>query len=253
MKKGFVLLLVFIFYVSSADCGAAFELRFNTQEFPPYSYLDGPKLAGPGIDIIRAVCEDADINCAFEIMPWARAMDTVERGEAHGLFFLAKTPSRDHWLEFTGPEIRVEYGFFATVDSSLVYETIEDVKSLRVGVYGPSNTSNTLEKIKSDLGGHLDIDMRPDDIAGFLKLSNNRVDAVFSNRDVGESIIHSEGIKNLRYAGTYSTLQYYIALSRRFTPDIAREAFMKSYSKLCHTGEIDEILTRYGMRLSDQK
>jgi len=63
----------------------------------------------------------------------------------------------------------------------------------------------------------LTIDMTPDDLAAFKKLSLGRVRAVFSNRDVGHDVLRKLGITNVRYAGRQQTLKYYIGFSQKFT------------------------------------
>jgi polar amino acid transport system substrate-binding protein len=100
-------------------------------------------------------------------------------------------------------------------DNPLQFKDVSDVKGYRVGVFGPSNTATSLEEIKAQIGD-LTIEMRANDEAGFKKLALSRVDAVYSNRDVGNHLIAKLGLNNIRYAGMHRTLQYYIGFSQQY-------------------------------------
>ena len=69
-----------------------------------------------------------------------------------------------------------------------------------MGVFGPPNTSTALEKIKAEIKD-LTLDMTPEDESAFKKLSLGRVQAVFSNRDVGYDLVRRLGLANVRYTG----------------------------------------------------
>jgi polar amino acid transport system substrate-binding protein len=137
-----------------------------------------------------------------------------------------------------------EYGFFVKNDNPLKFRQVSDVKGYIVGVYGPSNTATSLEKIKSEIKD-LTIDTTPDDPAAFKKLSLGRVDAVYSNRDVGYDLISKLGLKNLRYAGVHTALKYYIGFSQKFTDKKLVDQFNQTFRNLHKRGIIQEILAKY--------
>jgi polar amino acid transport system substrate-binding protein len=139
-----------------------------------------------------------------------------------------------------------EYGFYVRNDNPLKFKHPSDVKGYTVGVYGPSNTSFFLEKIKTEIKD-LTIDMTPDDIAAFKKLSLGRVTAVYSNRDVGNDLIAKLGLTNLRYAGVHTKLKYYIGFSQKFTDKKLVDQFNQTFRSLHKHGVIQEILAKYKM------
>ena len=57
---------------SSAD-----KIRFVTLEFAPFIYGENQKVAGPGRDVIAAVCAEAKIECSYDIYPWRRAQELM--------------------------------------------------------------------------------------------------------------------------------------------------------------------------------
>lgn len=222
------------------------ELLFTTQDFEPFTYGVDRKVAGPATDIVRAVCEESQIHCSFRLLPWSRAQKEVAEGKAEGMYVIGWNEQRAETLYFSPPLLKTEYGFFVRTDNPLIFKQSSDLKGYRVGVYGPSNTSVALEKIRDEIGD-LTIDMRPDDESGFKKLALGRVDAVFSNRDVGLAMIKKYGISNLRYAGSFSTLNYYVGFSKRFADKALVERFSSAFKKLHAQGVIHKILQNNGL------
>ncbi len=243
-SKIFWFTIMFVFIYSGLALGQA--LVFDTQDFLPFSYKIDGEIKGPGVDIIEAVCEKINVDCSFRLLPWTRAQNEVKTGKANAMFVIGWNKARDEWLYFTPPILKTEYGFFVKDDNPLEFKAESDIKGYKVGVFGPSNTSKSLEKIKVNLGD-LTIDMRPDDESGFKKLSGGRVDAVFSNRDVGAAMIKKINLTNLRYAGKQRELNYYIGFSKEFNDKAIVDAFNSGFIELYKDGTITKILDKYYM------
>jgi polar amino acid transport system substrate-binding protein len=242
-----VVILGAILMVRTID---AAELSFVTQEFAPFNYSENGVVAGPVADIIRKVCGEAHVECPMRSLPWRRAQQEVQDGKANGMFAIGRNAERAKWLHFSPALLETEYGFFVRSDNPLKFVQISDVKGYTVGVFGPSNTATSLERIKTDLGGDLTIDMTPDDESAFRKGSLGRVKAVFSNRDVGYDLIKKLGITNLRYTGRQQSLKYYIGFSQKFTDKKLVDQFNETFRALHKQGVIQEILGRHRMEPS---
>ncbi len=248
------ILLVCLIPVSSP----AEELKFNTQDFAPFNYEIDGVVSGPAADIIRRVCQEMDITCAFKLLPWKRAQREVKNGDANGMFIIGWNEKRAKWVHFTPPIMNTEYGFFVNNDNSLKYKHFSSIEGYTVGVYGPSNTANSLNKIKVKMENEnlkpIKIDMRPDDEAGFKKLALARLDAVFSNRDVGHALIAKLGLQGkIRYAGASRSLKYYIGFAQEHNDKVVLEKFDATYLELYKRGVIKTILDRYQMELAEIK
>jgi polar amino acid transport system substrate-binding protein len=228
----------------STGAASAQEVIFDTQDFAPFSYMKGGDVAGPGVDVIKAVCKEAGLACAFNLLPWARAQSDVKAGKAHALFLIGWNAERETWLSRSPAVVVTEYGFFVPLSDRIVIRDMAQLKDYSVAVYGPSNTQATLEKVKAGVPG-MALDVSPDDESAFRKADSERVRAVFSNRDVGNAMIAKIGLKNLRYAGKQSDLNYYIGFSKEFTPAGAVDKFNAAYKRLYQSGEIQRILKSY--------
>jgi polar amino acid transport system substrate-binding protein len=93
----------------------------------------------------------------------------------------------------------------------------------------------------------MSIDMTPDGGAAFKKLSVGRVDAVLSDKDVGNDLTRKLGIRNVRYAGRQQMLKYYIGFSEKFTGKKLVDQFNTAFRNLHKRGIIQAILSKYKM------
>jgi len=237
---------IIIFICIHASPLFAIHLSFTTQNLEPFSYLSDTGVSGPSVDIVRAICDEMKADCIIDLYPWRRAYYEVKRARANGIFFIGKNPERERWLTFSPPIVQTEYGFFVNKNNPLVYKTPNDIEGFIVGVFGPSNTSASLREIKIEMINFY-IDMEDNDEAGFRKLSVERVNAVYSNRDVGYSLIKKLGLSNIRYAGAHCKLFYYFAFNPKLTPAKWIEQFNETYRILYHSGKIQQILIKYNM------
>jgi polar amino acid transport system substrate-binding protein len=222
------------------------ELKLDTQDFAPYTYLENGQVSGPAASIVNQVCAEMGAKCELNLLSWTRAQYNVKKGKANGLFVLAKNEEREKWLYFSHPLFQAEYGFFVRESDTMKFSDVAQLKGYVVGVYGPSNTSKQLELIQKTVP-EMKVDMRPDDIAGFNKLFHGRNDAVFSNRDVGWMIIKSRKFKGIRYAGAYKKTLYYVGFSKKTTDENIVKEFNNAYIKLYKNGTIKMILHTYDM------
>jgi polar amino acid transport system substrate-binding protein len=246
VKQAFCVALMFSALLLAVRFASAAELKFNTQDFAPFSYEVNGVVSGAAADIIRRICGEIEIDCSLQLLPWRRAQEEVENGIAHALFVIGWNEERAKTLYFSPPLLNTEYGFFVRDDNPLKFKQNSDVKGYTVGVYGPSNTATALEKIKAEVKD-MSIDMTPDDKAAFRKLSVGRVDAVFSNRDVGYDLMRKLGLKNIRYSGRQQSLKYYIGFSQKFTDKKLVDQFNAAFRNLYKRGVIQEILAKYKM------
>ncbi len=234
------------------------ELKFTTQDFPPFSYNINGVVSGPAVDIIRRVCAEMNTKCSFRLLPWTRAQQEAKSGKANGMFVIGWNEKRAKWVHFTPPIMNTEYGIFVNSKNALQFSKSSDIEGYKVGVYGPSNTSNSLNKLRTKMVEEglkaITIDMRPDDESGFNKLALGRLDAVFSNRDVGLALIAKLGLKDkVRYSGPHRKLKYYIGFSMAHNDKMVLERFDAAYVKLYKSGVVKTILDKHSMEVATLK
>lgn len=228
------------------------KLRFVTLEFAPFIYGENQKVAGPGNDVIAAVCERAGVACSFDIYPWRRAQELIKSGDADGMMVIGRNPEREEWLRFSPPLFRTEYGFFVKSDNPMEFTDIEQIAGYKIGVFEPSNTATQLAGIRDEMIARgiapLEIDGHPDDSSGLRKLATGRVDAVYSNRDRGHGIIAEEGLDGqVRYAGHHQAILYYSGIDKAYPDQQTVDRFFGAWRDLYLAGEAQTIIESYGL------
>ena len=210
------------------------------------------QVAGPGRDLIAAVCAEAAIRCNYDIYPWRRAQELMRNGDADGMMVIGRNPKREEWIRFSPPHFRTEYGIFVATGDGLEFSNIVQLEGLRVGVFAPSNTATQLTGIREQMIIQgLDpvvIEERPDDASGFRKLAAGRIDAVYSNRDRGRQILEQEGLsEGVRYAGGHQGILYYAGFARNFPDQELLDRFDVAWRELFRKGEAQRIIESYGL------
>jgi polar amino acid transport system substrate-binding protein len=246
------LLALAVALAGAGNAIAADKLRFVTLEFAPFIFGKDQKVAGPGRDVIAAVCMHAAIDCTYDIYPWRRAQALMNSGRADGMMVIGRNPDREKWLRFSPPMFRTEYGFFVRAQNSLAFASSDQLAGYRVGVFAPSNTARTLSSIKASMQKNgvapIEIDKHPDDSAGFRKLAAGRLNAVFSNRDRGRDIIRNEGLGGkIRYAGQFKALFYYAGITKAYPDQAVVDRFLASWKSLFESGNAQKIIRASGL------
>lgn len=247
MQRYLGAIFIICIFIFSATILFAAELKFATQEFAPYSFTVNGVARGAATEIVRETCKEMKIICTFKSLPWKRAQNYTKAGKMQGIFVIAHDQQRSKWLSFTMPIINAEYGFFMRSDKPFEYQQPSSVSGYKVGVYGPSNTANALEKLNYDLNS-IEIDMTPHDEAAFKKLSVGRVDFVYSNKDVGVALIKKNRLNNIKYAGYPREVKYHIAFSTEFTDVTLVKQFNDTLQLLSKQGVIKNILKEYALQ-----
>lgn len=229
-------------------------LILNTQDFPPFHYkihAFKDRVYGPIPEVIRVVCLEAQLNCLFRLYDWGHAQELVKQEKAHGMFVIGWNAARAKFLRRSLPIIETEYGFFVRDDDPLTYTQIADIRDYTIGVFGPSNTSRTLRQIANTLrakGMRIHVKEIRDDKPLFQELADGSgVRAVFSNKDVGNTIINGRGLTNIRYAGQYKTLLYYVGFSQKLVSAATVKQFDATFRTLQKAGVVQEIYANSGI------
>ncbi|MEH6628414.1 MAG: transporter substrate-binding domain-containing protein [Motiliproteus sp.] len=193
------------------------DIRFVTQDFPPFSYADSAgKISGPFADLARHICKVKQLQCTFDILPWSRAQAYLKGGLAEAIFPFGINKQRQEWVTFSIPVVETAYGFFLRKNKPVTLKNSDELEGKTIGVYGPSNTATVLNEFNIDQQ-RFKVMMTPDDQQLFKMLFIDRVDAVFSNRDVGIAMLQRLQKQAYHYSGNYVQIGYYFGFPKHRT------------------------------------
>ncbi len=236
----------------AAGIAQAADLTFVTEDFPPFTYAEDGKAAGPFVEVIAAVCRAVQRDCAVSVMPWRRALEMAESGEAQGIFTVLDTPQRREKFTVTPPIAQAAYAVFAT-DPAFAYRTPADVKGRQIVAYGPSGTSITAEEIIARSGGGGELVLESSNVNVLKKLDAGRYkDGIaLVNRDVARHLIRTEAIAGVRHAGDAKDILYAIGLSKAGMSAADQAAFLDATAAVKASGAVRAIFERYGLKAAE--
>lgn len=248
-----------ILLLLAAICGfipfaaASNSLHFVTEPFPPFSYEEGGKAAGPMAEVIQAVCAEAKVSCTSEVMPWRRAIAEAEEGRVDGIFSILHGPDREKKFFLSDPIISSAYSFFALKRSAWTYNSVNDLSGLTIGVYGPSSTSRALDELIAATkdAKNIKVELELENFDAYKKLMVGMYGpkaVVVANRDVGLALLKGKNLAGIIPVGDVKQIAYCFGLSRQKSTAGQMEILNKALRKLAASGNIKVILARHGLQ-----
>lgn len=90
--------------ILSTSGWAADKVRVRVTEFAPNYFLQVGRWRGLDVELAEAVVREAGLEPEFVDLPWSRALLLMQSGETHLMMNLTRTPDREVFMQFFGPE-----------------------------------------------------------------------------------------------------------------------------------------------------
>lgn len=133
MVKQIILSVLFVsLYWGSATCSEKVVLTYF--DFPPYEFQENDTPRGILITIVKEVFRQADIPLELEYLPFKRGYHYVQNGKLDGIFNFYKIDDRLAYFDYSEPIIKNPLHFFSRKDASFKYDTLDDLKGLKIGL-----------------------------------------------------------------------------------------------------------------------
>ncbi len=182
--------------------------------FPPYKIESRkPEVPHSGIDldVVREAFAVTGREVSFSFFPWKRTVKMTERGEADALCGCAYRPEREEMFIYSDMLGLHSQGVFVSAGSSL--KTVDSLDDLK----GHSIAAVRGYAVHSELKAYGDIRAveANDDDQLLRLLSANRVDAIYSYRDIVlYRMAMGSDSRKIRYF-EFSSQPYYLCFSRK--------------------------------------
>lgn len=227
---------------------AADQLKMVALSFPPLIYDDGGKPAGIAYEIVTEAMKAAGHTIQVEIMPWARALDTVKDGGADAVFTAYKTPEREQFLNYS-TEVLVPQvvSLFVAKDSPVSFDgDLAKLSKYKIGVVNQiSYGSNIDDAIKN--GVLPAVEKSNDTDSNVKKLLSGRFDVMPSNRYVAQFFLKQQGaldqVKEL--SPEVQNIPSYIAFTKARDTAKLRADFDAGVAAMRASGAYQKILDKY--------
>jgi polar amino acid transport system substrate-binding protein len=121
MKNVLLMIFTFVtalsFNVSSLMAQELLLVRVDAN-YAPYEMVVNGKLTGLHVDLVYAVADRLGIEVKFKSVPWASAINMVQKGSVDAITYVGKTPEREEFLYYNDDNILSSsaYGFIIQKD-----------------------------------------------------------------------------------------------------------------------------------------
>ncbi|XOV80460.1 MAG: substrate-binding periplasmic protein [Aestuariibacter sp.] len=110
------------------------ELRYLTEDYPPFNYRHDDQIAGISIDLLRAIWQRTGVQRQkIELLPWARAYHELKLYPNTVLFAVAKTQDREPMFKWACPIVSTRYVLFAQKASNIQIAHASELNMFTIG------------------------------------------------------------------------------------------------------------------------
>jgi polar amino acid transport system substrate-binding protein len=217
-----------------------------TENLPPFNmsvagtnYARDDGVTGISSDILRAVCERAQVQCQQILrFPWQRVYQQTLDDAGYGLFYTARTAEREGLFKWVGPIASNEWVLFSKGDSSIQLNSLDDARRYRIGGYkGDAKTQFLLDR-------GLEVQTALRDSENVKKLERGQIDLWVTSNQAGRFVARQEGLENLKAVQNLHTADLYLALNLQ-TPDELVQKLQSALDSLRAEGALRSIEARY--------
>lgn len=179
-------LLVLLFSLLLGSLAAAEEIYLTNGEWPPYT---GEKLPHYGVAsrIVTEAFAIEGVKVHWEFYPWARAMRLAKSGQRPGTAAWLNSPEREQAFFISDPLIMSGYVLFHRKDDPFNWQTIDDLRDLRIGAVIGYDYGVPFEQAERDK--RLQVKRVNTDEQAFRLLLAGRIDILPVDRLVGLALL----------------------------------------------------------------
>ncbi|WP_166263409.1 substrate-binding periplasmic protein [Marinobacter caseinilyticus] len=134
MIRGIVLCLMSMVTTTQTWASEPSVLRIVTSEYPPFEYSEKGRITGKDTDTVRDVVIAMGFEPDIQLLPWIRAENQAQRGEADLIYSLTYSDQRNLHYYFTDPISEVRDVFFVHKDAGIQWQHLDDLVDLKIGV-----------------------------------------------------------------------------------------------------------------------
>lgn len=249
LRFGFVVLFTGLFAIATAfstDSKTGNDMppyRLVASDFPPFTLEKGDSAPGALAEIVQLMAKKVGKEVPIEYFPWARAQYMSTTLPRTVILPLTRIPSRESQYTWLVEIYRQDFVFFGKKASDYDFNSLDVLRTLRVGAYHGSASRQQLQERQFE---HIVEAMNYNDLWRMLDMGI--VDVVYCGRTIALFRIHQVhyDINQLRFGLVLDSGSVWLAGGKDFTEaDVA--AWSKAFEELKRDGSYVRILRKYGL------
>ena len=149
-----VLVVVFIFFSSTAVNAETCNINARVTQIPPLFYQDESKQwVGLTIDLTKELLNEANCDVHFENINWARSLELMKSGQVDMMMNMSITDERKEYIHFIGPHNNETIQLLLKKSVNTEIQSLDDIKNLpgKIGIqHGAYFGKAFKDKIEND-------------------------------------------------------------------------------------------------------
>lgn len=237
---GFLLVLLLGSSVLSAGID---DIKFVTEQYPPYSYEENSNVKGIAIDMLYYIFKEMKAEKSvkdIELLPWDKVYKMAQEDKNVCLILMTRTPEREPLFKWAGPISETTIGLTGKKGMKFDIEKPEDLKNYKIAVIKDDIGQTLLE----DMGvKHFQVFDTNEEIAE--KIKEGKIDLWSMETNVAAFEL-KKADPDTEYENVYTLKdgKLYMVFSKDVSNELVSE-FQKALDKVKDMPDFKESLKKY--------
>jgi polar amino acid transport system substrate-binding protein len=246
MKKKLLFLVIILVMLFSINAQNKSVITLTSDPWPPF-VEESNRAGGLSIEIIRAAFLAKGYEVKLEILPWARALQSVEKNTIDVLAGAWWGEERSKTFNYSDPFLLNKIVFVVRKGEVFDFKNINDLRGKTVGVIRDYAYSNEF-----DYSSVYTKEVSDDYITNLRKLLANRIDMTLEDEIVAKAIIvknsstFSGKIDFVKTPLVINPLHILISKTNPRSQELIR-AFNEGLALIKQNGQYKTIMAKYGI------
>ncbi len=253
--KGSAILSAVLMTLILCSQAAAKPLELVTLQYPPYEYEENKKVKGIAVNIVKTIFSKMGYRVSIRVLPWARALLRVEKGDADAIFTAYKTPEREKFADYSRIVLMPqEISLFVLKDSKIKFNgDLGELYGYLFGVVRKVSYGKKFDEFAKNRDP-LDVNVINTGELNMNMLLKKRIDILVSNKHgayyILSNVNKTEMIRELKPA--LESVPSYMAFSKKRKLGFIRDKFDAILEDMKAHGEYYQIIDDFYKDLKKQ-
>ena len=123
--------------ISSINPNDLAQLRYYTEQYPPYNYIENGQIKGVSVELLSAITQKLGAQATpsqINLTAWTDGYQEALTQNNPVLFSTVRLPERENLFKWAGPICTYQYALFAGWDTTTAVNNTVELKNYRIGV-----------------------------------------------------------------------------------------------------------------------
>lgn len=246
-----ILGLLLVEVVRGASAAPSKVYTYVGHEIEPFFYKAGSQgVQGAYFDVVNEVCKKRRWQCKFKIAPFRASIDMIQSGKADFGGPMALTEQRKTIFSFSDPIFETGYCFYASPRNYQGHMTYQNLIGKSVGVFGPSATELSLQRVNEVTNQQIKTIQEPDYHSALRKAESNTYNFTYANCDTGKHWIERYRSQLKEVPGLRDTTLYHVVFTKKNSGDQDLRDFNETLKELRKSGFLENVAEKYKIKLA---